>query len=678
MEKSLPYFTNRDSYYSNYRGKTVSPKDVDKCVQIGIKTLTSIAGAQVNKYLNMTPIIYMPDDSYPSGYPEHLKIKTMATDGAYIYIYPDFVWELVFSAHAAGYNPYLGIAYVLLHEVYHNFLAHSLRGASDSHDHNLQNIAMDYEVNITIESYYRRILHGMTDTMGGCLSNYPGPIPIPYKDRAHFTDHPFFGRRWEMFIDEIPTPSQEQAQPPGGEGGGEGDGEDDPQVKELKDKYNSSDFQDGYRDGWNEEVNQAIEDGLILATTELTKGSFRFKFASTNTSYDEGYDYGKKKAHELIDRIRNPQKGKSSGSGGNESTPDLRSIPQIAGLKPIIVPKEKEDLVQSQSNDNTDPNAPIRRESDSQQGGEQGGQQGGGGYTRGLCNPENTGIVISKERGQELLDMSGYLGQDNPNGIKQSKGSRVFTPERMKGNLEDVIGKDIDDNKGLTDLFDDIRDHSINLLSMNRPVVNWQNKLSKLLQSGIEKYQPTWIKSTVVGKHRTYDRDTAYRVASGGTEVAIFIDTSGSMGNALLTAVGNEIMNVCVKNNLKLLRIFTFTSKVESDTKYNLYKQPKPDLLIKKSSGCTNISCVFDTIRNEYERKGKMKDLNAVIVFTDDQLPYDLEHGYLPDLYRIDWGKKLIFVAALDDYSVDSSDFKTKKCTIIPIMRTDLTASVGL
>lgn len=112
MAHDSRYFFDRETYYSDIIGGDVKPKMIERCVDDAIRFLNSKTGGNLKKFLNALPIVYRAPDSYPIGYPSEYIIKTMATDGKFLYINPDFVIQLMYDSKSSGEEIYAGVAFV--------------------------------------------------------------------------------------------------------------------------------------------------------------------------------------------------------------------------------------------------------------------------------------------------------------------------------------------------------------------------------------------------------------------------------------------------------------------------------------------------------------------------------------------------------------------------------------
>lgn len=133
-------------------------------------------------------------------------VDTMATDGIRLFMNPRFVEGLSFNE----------CIFVILHECMHCILNHMYREKINNFDHQLGNIAADYEVNGILE-FDGMIKRGTTEKVGGLIDEkYKGwPMEKIYHDCKKSAPTP----------KQQGEPSQSQGdQGQSGEGGGSGNG----------------------------------------------------------------------------------------------------------------------------------------------------------------------------------------------------------------------------------------------------------------------------------------------------------------------------------------------------------------------------------------------------------------------------------------------------------------------
>lgn len=301
--------------------------------------LTKMTKGLINEYLVALPIVYT------------FQVQTMATDTKYIYINPGFVLELV---KCCG-DTVIGIAFVILHEVYHNLYLHHEREAANPSkfsNHDKANDAQDYEINWIIE-------HTFPDMRSEIEVDPDDPDDSPFEEdgvtrkqimsgvtkTCHgLIDDKFGGMAWEDIYDLLPEskPSKEEK-------------EDDEINISL-----SPDFKDGYKDGWEEAIRELRAKGLVESvkiTDNVIFSIMKLLEASTGSKeYDAGYQAGYSAAMEKLLAIMNPQAGGGGQMPQGGPTIKIEKIDGLTPLKPINPPAQPEG--EGQSNvDN--PNTPV-------------------------------------------------------------------------------------------------------------------------------------------------------------------------------------------------------------------------------------------------------------------------------------------------------------------------------
>lgn len=365
--------------------------------------LIDITNGIITKYLTALPIIYT------------FQIPTMATDKKFIYINPGFVMTLF---EKAGHTV-VGIAFVIIHEVYHNLFMHADRENADParfSDHAKANMAQDYEINWAIEHSFpdmrddgdfdpndpddspfelvngmstrKQIFNGISEAMGGLI------------------DSKFANMLWEDIYDNMTSSDMDQP---------------DNDMAQNAPIQMSPDFNDGYRDGWNDVIREARAKGLlesvIITEDFLSKCISLFESAKSN-DYNTGYSEGRRRAEEMLNSIFANNGGSADGSDKSNSSDEQRYAP-ISGLetmKPINPPANS-----GGSSHNQDPNAPceIKPQNSQSQSGSQSDQQS---QQSTEDNGENTGNSgQSSDNGQMTQQGNSTSGQDNAEGnIKKS------------------------------------------------------------------------------------------------------------------------------------------------------------------------------------------------------------------------------------------------------------------
>ena len=150
-DMSIVNFKDCDIVYGP-DGTAYEPKYIISIVEDAISDINTINEGVIKDFLSALPIVYT------------FYVPTMSTDGSHIFINPGFVMELYTSCDDST----VGVAFVILHEVYHNIFKHKEREkqiADKVTDHHKANIAQDYEINWVIEHSYpdKIIFHDMED-----------------------------------------------------------------------------------------------------------------------------------------------------------------------------------------------------------------------------------------------------------------------------------------------------------------------------------------------------------------------------------------------------------------------------------------------------------------------------------------------------------------------------------
>ena len=124
--RDIPRLSEQEAAVSPYTGKTINVKKVADEIEKA-KYYIIRQSALYRPYVHdMSPVIYT------------WIVPTMATDGIRLFINPEFAANL----------PWLGKIFVIIHEIMHCILMHDKRG--EGTDHELFNIAADYEINALI------------------------------------------------------------------------------------------------------------------------------------------------------------------------------------------------------------------------------------------------------------------------------------------------------------------------------------------------------------------------------------------------------------------------------------------------------------------------------------------------------------------------------------------------
>ena len=369
-------------------GTVYDTKQIIGLVNVACDLLIDITQGTIAEFLVALPIIYT------------FQVDTMATDTEYIYINPGFVLKLLDDCDRSP----AGIAFVILHEVYHNVFMHHAREAADPKrfsDHDKANAAQDYEINWVIE-------HSFPDMRSDVEWDHDDPDDSPYEDdgvtrkqimegvtkACHgLIDPKYANMVWEDIydkLDDVPETSNG----------------DEPEINEIT---MSDDFNAGYKDGWNDAIRELRAKGLVESVKYL--GNFLDEVCgvlneSSNRAndYDAGYSTGYDMAMKAYDMIM-------KGGGGAGPQPPLP--PVINRLNPIdgletMTPKNAPSSPGGKSSSvPSDPNVPINVKgsgngSNSKQGPQQNSQSQG--------NSQSSGGGSSQGRGRRRNHHRGHSG----------------------------------------------------------------------------------------------------------------------------------------------------------------------------------------------------------------------------------------------------------------------------
>jgi hypothetical protein len=213
-------------------GKEYRPQETMKYVQDATAWMEKRTGSAIMRFFNRLEIVFSFHDC-----------PTMWTDGRYICMNPKFVEELV--EHGGG--TVVLVAFVILHEIFHNVCDHVYDGQKfrgKFPDHELQNIAMDYEVNWILEHSLKEfnpdtntienVLQGVTKLAGGMYDD-------KYADTLWTTIYP------KLSDKDKPLPPEPPIQPP---------------VQDQEIIF-TDDGKAEYERGFNEVIEEARKQGLI-------------------------------------------------------------------------------------------------------------------------------------------------------------------------------------------------------------------------------------------------------------------------------------------------------------------------------------------------------------------------------------------------------------------------------
>jgi len=432
-EERIPNFRDLD-YVIGPDGTIYQPKFIMALVNNASDILMEITQGTITKYLGALPILYT------------FNVPTMATDGKFIYINPGFVMEL----YKMTGETVMGISFVLLHEVYHNLFLHMQREQADpAHftDHDRANDAQDYEINLVIEQSFPDMRDPKTakeedgddyevfNPDGSRVQIFDGVTKMCHG----LINEKFAGMPWEDIYDKLTSKDRSNQS-------GDDDNEDKDKDEDAPIKM-SDDFNDGYRNGWNDAIRELRAQGLVESITVTIYNDFIAKSmklfeGAGSDDYNAGYAMGKQKAMEMIKQILNPPPP-MPGGGPQPKQPRLNPIKGLDTMKPLNAPDRE---TSGSSNQDQDPNTPVEMESNGgkgdnnknnqtnqnqknqkgQQGG-QDGQQGGQGGQQGNQNGQQGG-----QDGQQDGQQGGQGGQQgNQNG--QQGGQDGGNPGGQEG-----------------------------------------------------------------------------------------------------------------------------------------------------------------------------------------------------------------------------------------------------
>lgn len=392
-------------------GTVYDTKQIIGLVNVACDLLIDITQGTIAEFLVALPIIYT------------FQVDTMATDTEYIYINPGFVLKLLDDCDRSP----AGIAFVILHEVYHNVFMHHAREAADPKrfsDHDKANAAQDYEINWVIE-------HSFPDMRSDVEWDHDDPDDSPYEDdgvtrkqimegvtkACHgLIDPKYANMVWEDIYDKLGDVSETS-------------NGDEPEINEIT---MSDDFNAGYKDGWNDAIRELRAKGLVESVKYL--GNFLDEVCgvlneSSNRAndYDAGYSTGYDMAMKAYGMIM-------KGGGGAGPQPPLP--PVINRLNPIdgletMTPKNAPSSPGGKSSSvPSDPNVPINvkgsgnggnsKQSPQQNSQSQGNSQSsGGGSSQGQDNSQGTDSQGGNDQGGQQNN-NGPQGNDSQAGDGQN------------------------------------------------------------------------------------------------------------------------------------------------------------------------------------------------------------------------------------------------------------------
>lgn len=400
--------------------------------------LNKITKGVIASFLDALPIIYT------------FQVDTMATDGSRILINPGFVMELV---RRCGNSP-VGVAFVILHEVYHNVFKHAAREAADPvkfSDHDKANVAQDLEINWIIEHTFpdprnENDAKAKGDSIydangevkqifGGITKRCNGWIDEKYKDDL-----------WEEIYEKLDSVPKS----------------DQPKPEEQKPIPMSADMKDGYKDGWEDAIRDLRAKGLVESVTVglgfydacvkmLTEALLPGKSKDYNAGYGLGYDAAMKAVMGML------MGGKGAGENGM-----MGSAPKLEPVGKDLTPiKPKFPINQSNSNSKgeQDPNVPIDLDKQNQSSSSNSNQssnnqqsqssQSGQGSSSQSQGQSQSGEEINGASGSGSGDDSKMQSQGN-----DGEGGTSSRPRMSQGEEQGKYRNGIAVRQGSSDEFD--------------------------------------------------------------------------------------------------------------------------------------------------------------------------------------------------------------------------------
>lgn len=324
-------------------GTMYEPKFIVSVVEDAISIINRINEGVIKDFLAALPIVYT------------FYVPTMATDGSHIFINPGFVMQLL---EWCDDSP-VGVAFVLIHEVYHNIFKHQEREAQVADkvtDHRKANRAQDYEINWVIEHSYpdKIIFHDMEeeDLMDSDLVDENGEraqlfAGITEACKGLINDK-FRNMVWENIYDKLDEIEEEIPDEP------------EEQEADIEIVY-SKDFEDGFRDGVEDAIRALRAQGLVESAYNAVN-FMRFSLLEAQKvqhdgTYDDGYNEGYARVMKMIDELINGGGGAPPGGPGGGGTPP--PMPKIKEAPFKNLPKIKLTFdPPTPEGGQSDPNAP--------------------------------------------------------------------------------------------------------------------------------------------------------------------------------------------------------------------------------------------------------------------------------------------------------------------------------
>lgn len=366
--------------------KTVNVRPIKAYIEHAVNVITPMA-PHLSAILSKLQIYFVT------------RVPTMATDGFRIFINPAFVHTLYQQ------GDHFGVMYVLVHELYHNFLLHHTRHMiriEEFPDFKRANIAQDLEINHLIEETFP-VLKGQTEKQGGCWD--PSTVGMLWED-IYKDDKVIAGQSLEHAmkmmrdsLDKMDQEQQGQQDPEQNQQGQPQDGMEGMSGDQGGQQGGDQSSQGGQQSG-GQQGGEGQDDGANITMDDIAE--------IINTLESEG-----------LSDLANKLKGTSSPAqfmstiinfSANNIELEIEEIQQISevlrnnGKEEIAVKLEK--LIQQ-----------------GQQGGQGAGQSGNQGGQQGQQGQGGAG-----EQGEQQ-------GQQNPISVKQRQQQQGMTRDEIQDKI---------------------------------------------------------------------------------------------------------------------------------------------------------------------------------------------------------------------------------------------------
>lgn len=551
-----------------------------------------------NKYPTFARVYEMMPKMYT------LDVPTMATDAYNVYINPAF---MTYIFHETG--P-IGPTVILIHEVFHVLMKHhyrQMRRIWDFPNHQLANIAMDYEINYMIDK---------VDPEFGKVIKKTG-----------LYDSKWGGWMWEDIYKELEktgdADNMQNQQNQQGQSGSQGQQGQQGQSGSSSSGQNSQ-GQQGQQSQQPGQSGQSSQDSNQDSSQGQQNGQ-----NGQNSQNDQSGD----------DSQNQQGQDGSSGQGSDENQEGKNAASSSAGARegdPNNMPGQKgqsgsQNQQGQQGQQNQQGQSGSGQENQDQQKG-QSGQSGDSGKQAASSSEGarqsasdgsraaqsgqiSTGDVISDQQGSQLAKDAGYKDMDEnlKDKIKENMAKQSIK-ERMKG-----VG--LTPGSGLGDLVEKI-DASL------EPVVDWQELLGSLLRGLFKESSTRWDPKKI--QDREYKRIDSDYGGTSGRNIVLAIDTSGSVDKDMLTRFASEICELLdTLPKVDKVVIMCFDAGISSVDVLNSTQELKEyadsGKLKITGGGGTNFLSVFEALENgeEYtDANGNYIDfgselINALIIYTD-------------------------------------------------------------